>query len=81
MPDPLRVPVPSVAVPLRKVTVPVGTVDVPEGGVTTAVKVTLLPDAMLALLEVRVVVETNGVGATVTLIAAEVEDALFVSPP
>jgi hypothetical protein len=66
---------------LRKVTVPVGTVDVPEGGVTTAVKVTLLPDAMLALLEVRVVVETNGVGATVTLIAAEVEDALFVSPP
>jgi hypothetical protein len=66
---------------LRKVTVPVGTVDVPEGGVTTAVKVTLLPDAMLALLEVRVVVETNGVGVTVTLIAAEVEDALFVSPP
>ena len=72
---------PSVVVPFRNVTVPVGTVVVPEGGATTAAKVTLLPAAVLALLDVRVVVETNGVGATVTLIAAEVEDALFVSPP
>jgi hypothetical protein len=73
--------VPSVVVPFRNVTVPVGTVVVPEGGATTAAKVTLLPAAVLALLDVRVVVETNGVGVTVTLIAAEVEDALFVSPP
>lgn len=72
---------PSVVVPFRNVTVPVGTVVVPEGGATTAAKVTLLPAAVLALLDVRVVVETNGVGVTVTLIAAEVEDALFVSPP
>jgi len=45
------------------------------------VKVTLLPDAMLALLDVRVVVETSGINAViVTLIAAEVEDALLASP-
>jgi hypothetical protein len=77
----LRVPVPSVVVPFRNVTVPVGTVVVPEGGATTAVKVTLLPAAMLALLDVRVVVETNGVAVIVTLIAIEVEDLLFASPP
>jgi len=52
-----------------------------KASATTAAKVTLLPAAVLALLDVRVVVETNGVGVTVTLIAAEVEDALFVSPP
>ncbi len=72
---------PSVVVPFRNVTVPVGTVVVPEGGATTAVKVTLLPAAMLALLDVRVVVETNGVAVIVTLIAIEVEDLLFASPP
>ena len=72
---------PSVVVPFRNVTVPVGTVVVPEGGATTAAKVTLLPAAMLALLDVRVVVETNGVAVIVTLIAIEVEDLLFASPP
>jgi len=81
VPVPFSVPVPRVVVPLRNDTVPVGTAVVPEGGATTAVRVTLLPGATLALLDVRVVVETSGVAVTVTLIAAEVEDALFVSPP
>jgi hypothetical protein len=62
--------VPSVVVPLRKVTVPVGIVAVPEGGVTTAVNVTLLPDAMLELLDVSIVVETRRVVVTVVLVSA-----------
>ena len=56
---------------MRKVTVPVGTAVVPEGGASTAVKVTLLPDAMLALLDVSVVLEANRVGGgTVVLVSA-----------
>jgi hypothetical protein len=59
-----------VVVPLRKVTVPVGTAVVPEGGATTAVNVTLLPDAMLESLDVSIVVEARGVVVTVVLVSA-----------
>jgi len=66
---------------LRKVTVPVGTAVVPAGGATTAVRVTLLPDAMLPLLEVRVVVDASGVAEITTLNAVETEAASVVLPP
>ena len=49
MPVPSDVPAPRVVVPSSKVTVPVGTVVVPEGGATTAVRVTRLPEATLAV--------------------------------
>jgi hypothetical protein len=84
VPVPFNGPVPSVVVPLRKVTVPVGAAVVPEGGATTAVNVTLLPDAMLELLDVSIVVETRGVVVTVVLVsglvfAASILPALSVA--
>ena len=79
-PDPFRLPVPSELVPLKKVTVPVGTVVAPEGGVTTAVSVTLLPDAMLALLDVSMVAETSGAGGVTVVLASALVFAASTLP-
>jgi len=57
-----RVPVPRVVVPSRKVTVPVGVPVVPAAPAVEAVKVTLLPVAMVVAEAVSVVVLAERVG-------------------
>jgi hypothetical protein len=82
VPDALSVPVPRAVVPSRNVIVPVGVVDIPEGGATAAVRVTLPPGAMLALLEVSVVVVASRAVAEMTrLTVAEVDAANVASDP
>lgn len=81
-PEAFSMPVPRVAVPFRNVTVPVGVVATPEEDATVAVRVTLPPGAMLALLEVSVVVLATSPEAaeTTRLTAADVDAAFAASP-
>lgn len=82
MPVPSRVPVPSWVVPSVKATEPAGT-PLPDAGVTSAVKVRLVPTAAVVAEAVSVVVVAIVTGAafTVTLTAAEVLAANVESPP
>ena len=70
----LKVPVPKVAVPSRNVTVPVAV-----AGVTTARRVTWVPDVLGLGVAVRAVVEFAL--PTVSVTAVDVLVANFVSPP
>jgi hypothetical protein len=76
VPVPSTVTMPRAVAPFRKVTAPVGIVVAPVGGATTAVSVTLVPEATLAALAVRVVVEARGAGGATVV---EVSGAVFAA--
>ena len=78
-PVPSSVPVPSVVEPSLKVTVPVAAT-LPEAGLTVAVKVMLAPLVTVVADAVRVVVVATGAVETTSVVALDVELALFASP-